>query len=65
MIPDSEKSLAEGAVAPWAKAGKRMQSYYAGILASLAKEYRVSLDTPYRDLPAEFEPEAGEAGASG
>jgi len=55
MIPDVEKSLAEGAVAPWAKAGKRMQGYYSGILESLAREYRVSLDTPYRDLPAEFQ----------
>jgi len=55
IIPDPEKSLAEGAVAPWAKANKRMQSYYAGVLASLAKEYRVSLETPYRDLPAEFQ----------
>ena len=55
MIPDVDKSLAEGAVAPWAKAGKRMQGYYSGVLESLAKEYRVSLDTPYRDLPAEFQ----------
>ena len=55
MIPDVEKSLSEGAVAPWAKAGKRMQGYYSGVLESLAKEYRVSLDTPYRDLPAEFQ----------
>ena len=54
MIPDRDKSLAEGAVAPWAKANKRMQSYYKGVLTSLAKEFKVSLETPYRDLPAKF-----------
>jgi excinuclease ABC subunit A len=54
MIPDREKSLAEGAVAPWAKANKRMQGYYQGILTSLAKEYRVSMDAPYGELAPAF-----------
>ena len=55
MIPVREKSLAEGAVAPWAKANKRMQGYYQGVLTSLAKEYRVSMDAPYDALPALFQ----------
>jgi len=55
MIPDPDKSLAGGAVAPWAKANKRMQSYYHGVLESLAKEYKVSMEKPYRDLSAEFQ----------
>ena len=54
MIPDREKSLAEGAVAPWAKANKRMAGYYQGILTSLAKEYGVSMDAPYGDLAPAF-----------
>ncbi len=54
MIPDREKSLAEGAVAPWAKANKRMQGYYQGVLTSLAKEYRASMDAPYESLPVAF-----------
>jgi excinuclease ABC subunit A len=54
IIPDREKSLAGGAIAPWAKAAKRMQSYYTGVLTSLAKEYRISLETPYRELPEKF-----------
>jgi excinuclease ABC subunit A len=54
MIPDREKSLTEGAVAPWAKANKRMQGYYQGILTSLAKEYRVSMDAPYGELAPAF-----------
>jgi excinuclease ABC subunit A len=55
MIPDREKSLAQGAVAPWAKANKRMQSYYTGVLSSLARAYRVSMDRPYEDLPETFQ----------
>ena len=55
MIPDPDKSLAEGAVAPWAKANKRMQGYYAACWNRWRKEYRVSLETPYRDLPEEFQ----------
>ncbi|MDB6150760.1 MAG: uvrA [Chthoniobacter sp.] len=55
MIPDREKSLAEGAVAPWAKANKRMQSYYTGVLTSLSREFNVSMETPYAELPATFQ----------
>ncbi|HSI15270.1 MAG TPA: excinuclease ABC subunit UvrA, partial [Chthoniobacter sp.] len=55
MIPDPDKSLAGGAVAPWAKANKRMQGYYNGVLESLAKEYKVSMDAPYRELPEKFQ----------
>src|SRR5262249_29210754 len=42
-------------VAPWAKANKRMQKYYAGILSSLAKEFGVSMGVPYRELPESFQ----------
>ena len=55
MIPDPDKSLAGGAVAPWAKANKRMQPYYVGMLESLAREYRVSMEAPYRELPDKFQ----------
>ncbi len=55
MIPDPDKSLSQGAVAPWAKANKRMQSYYNGVLESLAREYKVSMEKPYRELSAQFQ----------
>ncbi len=55
IVPDPEKSLAEGAVAPWAKAGKRMEKYYASTLQALAAEYHVAIDAPYRDLSPEFQ----------
>ena len=54
IVPNPEKTLAEGAVAPWAKSGKRMEKYYAGMLQALAREFGVSTDIPYQDLPKEF-----------
>ncbi len=54
IVPDPEKSLAQGAIAPWGKAAKRMQKYYAGILISLAAAYEMSLDTPWALLPESF-----------
>ncbi len=55
IVPDPEKSLEEGAVAPWAKANPRMRKYYAGALKALAAAYGVAMDTPYGELPAEFQ----------
>ena len=54
MIPDAEKTLAEGAVVPWRKGTKRMMAYYAGLLSSLARHYRVPSDVPYAELPERF-----------
>ncbi len=54
VVPVPEKSLAEGAVVPWAKAGKRMEKYYAGMIEALAAAYKVSMEVPFRDLPEEF-----------
>src|SRR3954467_4608797 len=42
LVPDTNKSLAQGAVAPWAKAGKRLEKYYASLLRALAQAYGVS-----------------------
>lgn len=54
VTPVPEKSLAEGAVAPWAKAGKRMEKYYAGVMEALTAAYKVSVAVPFQDLPEEF-----------
>ena len=54
IVSDSDKSLADGAVTPWAKAAKRLQKMYAGTLASLAKAFKVSVETPWKDLPQKF-----------
>ena len=54
MVSDPQKSLAQGAITPWARAAKRMQKYYAGLLDSLVRANKVSTDTPFADLPERF-----------
>ncbi len=55
LVPDPDKTLTQGAVAPWAKAGKRLEKYYSTVLKALAGEYRVSMDVPWISLPEEFQ----------
>lgn len=50
LIPDPSKSLRGGAIYPWAKTGN---PYYQQILASIAKHYKIDMDTPFEDLPEE------------
>ncbi len=49
VVPDERLSLAAGAVAPWAGT---QSPYYQQTLESLAKHYRVKMDTPWRELSA-------------
>ena len=48
VVPNSKKSLADGAIEPWSKT---TSFYYAQTLASLAKHYNFSLDEPWKKLP--------------
>jgi len=54
VVPDDQKSLEQGAVAPWRRGGKRMIVYYKSLLKGLAAHYGVSLDTPFRNLSPDF-----------
>ena len=47
VVPDEKKTIAEGAIVPWAKS---TSLYYAQTLASLAKHYRFSLDDRWKNL---------------
>lgn len=47
VVPDPKKSLADGAIFPWAKTAN---SYYEQILESVAKHYKFSMDTPFDKL---------------
>jgi excinuclease ABC subunit A len=49
VVPDERRSLADGAVAPWTGA---MSMYYDQTLQSLARHFKISLRTPWEDLPA-------------
>jgi len=48
VIPNERKSIAEGAIEPWAKS---TTLYYAQTLASIAKHYGISLDEKWKKLP--------------
>jgi excinuclease ABC subunit A len=48
VIPDKEMSLRKGAIAPWAKSSS---PYYVQTLTALAKFYKFTLDTKWKDLP--------------
>jgi excinuclease ABC subunit A len=48
VIPDKEATLKRGAIAPWAKSSS---PYYIQTLEALAKHYRFTLDTKFKDLP--------------
>ena len=50
VVPDEARSLAEGAIAPWAGA---QSPYYDQTLESLARHFKVRTTTPWQDLSAE------------
>jgi excinuclease ABC subunit A len=52
VVPNEALSLKKGAVVPWAKSNPP-SPYYMQVLASLAKEYGFSLDTPWEALREE------------
>ena len=47
IIPDKSATLRKGAIAPWAKSSSH---YYVQTLEALAKFYRFTLDTKWKDL---------------
>ncbi|MEC7515850.1 MAG: excinuclease ABC subunit UvrA, partial [Pseudomonadota bacterium] len=50
IVPEPTRSLAEGAIAPWANSTSK---YYGQTLQSLARHFGFKMTTAYRDLPAE------------
>jgi excinuclease ABC subunit A len=48
VIPDRDKTLRGGAIAPWAKS---TSPYYTQTLLALGKHYKFTLDTKWKDLP--------------
>jgi excinuclease ABC subunit A len=50
VVPDETLSLREGAVLPWAKTGNT-SPYYTQTLEALAKHFKFSMTTPWKDLP--------------
>ena len=52
VIPDSKKSLQDGAIAPWAKS---TSLYYAQTLSSLSKHYKFPLTDAWKKLPKQIQ----------
>jgi len=48
VVPDKDLTLRKGAIAPWAKSSS---PYYLQTLQALAKFYKFTLDTKWKDLP--------------
>jgi excinuclease ABC subunit A len=48
VIPDKERTLRKGAIAPWAKSSS---PYYVQTLGALGKHYKFTLDSKWKDLP--------------
>ncbi|WP_106847904.1 excinuclease ABC subunit UvrA [Blastococcus sp. Marseille-P5729] len=54
IIPDPERSISDGAIAPWSMAGTSAD-YFQHLLQSLASQLGFSLDTPWQDLPKKIQ----------
>ena len=52
IVPDPSLSLSQGAVDAWRHGGKRMNIFYNRLLRRFCRQYGVSPNTPYEDLPA-------------
>ncbi len=50
IVPNPELTIKQGAVVPWAKSNPP-SPYYMQVLASVARHFGFSLDTPWKDLP--------------
>ncbi|KPK79182.1 MAG: hypothetical protein AMS25_13540 [Gemmatimonas sp. SM23_52] len=51
IIPDPQRSLADGAVDPWTKPRYENRRYY---LKELGRKHKVSMRVPWKDLPERF-----------
>lgn len=47
VVPDSEKSLSQGAIYPWAKTAN---PYYSDILKSVCEHYDIDFEKPFKSL---------------
>ena len=51
VVPDRNKSIADGAIVAWRRGGRRLLIYYKMLLRGLAKHYGFDLEVPFKDLP--------------
>lgn len=54
IVPDDQKSLLGGAVAPWGSSRKSGAGAHTAVLKQLLSAFDVDEETPFRDLPADL-----------
>lgn len=57
VVPDKTKSINDGAIVAWRRGGRRLIIYYKMLLRGLAKHYKIDIETPWKDLPANVQKE--------
>jgi excinuclease ABC subunit A len=53
ILPDKDRTLAGGAIAPWSKAGRDSMAWYEALILALSKKRGFSVDVPVRELSSE------------
>ncbi len=51
IVPDESISMEKGAIEAWRKNGKRMNIWYSRILRTFCRDFGVSYEGPYKDIP--------------
>jgi len=51
IVPDRDRSLAAGAIAPWRDGPRRYRSFYVEALARFVRDFGVDASVPFRKLP--------------
>ena len=52
IVPEASRSLAGGAIAAWRHGGQRMAAVYAATVREFCRQFGVSPEVPYRNIPA-------------
>lgn len=52
VVPDRTKSIKDGAIYPWSKSST---GYYDDVINAVSAEYKIDLNIPFEDLPAEHQ----------
>ncbi len=50
LVPDEDRTLAQGAIAPWAQ-GDKLNDYFLRVVEALGRDLKFGLDTPWKALP--------------
>lgn len=55
IVPDKNKTIAQGALEPWRRGSKGYIMYYRSLIRGLAHEVGFSMDTPFKKLPKKIQ----------